>query len=66
MFKHALLPRDGSSLSEAAVRMGLLLAKTINANVTGFHVMPESHGFTYKTEMLADQCAGGSKQQPDI
>ena len=52
MFKHILLPTDGSNLSEAAVRMGVQLAKTVNAKVTGFHVMPEFHVFTYKTEML--------------
>ena len=54
MFKHVLLPTDGSNLSEAAVRMGVQLAKTVNAKVTGFHVMPEFHVFTYKTEMLED------------
>ena len=54
MFKHVLLPTDGSNLSEAAVRMGVQLAKTVNAKVTGFHVMPEFHVFTYKTQMLED------------
>ena len=54
MFKHVFLPTDGSNLSEAAVRMGVQLAKTVNAKVTGFHVMPEFHVFTYKTEMLED------------
>ncbi len=54
MFKHVLLPTDGSNLSEGAVRMGVQLAKAVNAKVTGFHVMPEFHVFTYKTEMLED------------
>ena len=54
MFKHVLLPTDGSKLSEDAIRMGVQLAKTINAKVTGLHVMPEFHVFTYKTEMLED------------
>jgi nucleotide-binding universal stress UspA family protein len=54
MFKHVLLPTDGSKLSEDAIRMGVELAKTINAKVTGFHAMPEFHVFTYKTEMLTD------------
>jgi nucleotide-binding universal stress UspA family protein len=54
MFKHVLVPTDGSKLSEDAIRMGVQLAKTINAKVTGFHVMPEFHVFTYKTEMLED------------
>jgi nucleotide-binding universal stress UspA family protein len=54
MFTHILLPTDGSPLSEAAIRQGIEFAKGINAKVTGFHVMPEFHVFTYKTEMLED------------
>ena len=52
MFTHILLPTDGSPLSEAAIQQGIEFAKGINAKVTGFHVMPEFHVFTYKTEML--------------
>jgi nucleotide-binding universal stress UspA family protein len=54
MFKHVLLPTDGSPLSDDAIRMGVQLARTVNAKVTGFHVMPEFHVVTYKTEMLED------------
>ena len=54
MFKHLLLPTDGSQLSEAAIHKGVQFAKTINAKVTGFYVMPEFHVFTYRTEMLED------------
>jgi nucleotide-binding universal stress UspA family protein len=54
MFKHVFLPTGGSTLSEDAIRMGVQLAKTVNAKVTGFYVMPEFHVFTYKTEMLED------------
>ena len=54
MFKHFLLPTDGSKLSEEAIRMGVQLAKTINAKVTGFYAIPEFHVFTFKTQMLED------------
>jgi nucleotide-binding universal stress UspA family protein len=54
MFKHLLLPTDGSQLSEAAIHKGVQLAKSINAKVTGIHVVPEFHLFTYRTEMLED------------
>jgi nucleotide-binding universal stress UspA family protein len=54
MFKHVLLPTDGSPLSDDAIRMGIQLARTVNAKVTGFYVMPEFHVVTYKTEMLED------------
>ena len=54
MFKHILLPTDGSELSEVAIRKGIELAKAIKARITGFYVIPEFHIFTYRTEMLED------------
>lgn len=54
MFKHILLPTDGSELSEAAIQKGVQLAKSINAKVTGFHVILPFHVFTFQTEMLED------------
>ena len=54
MFKHILLPTDGSELSEAAIRKGVQFAKSIGARVTGFYAVPEFHVFTYQTEMLED------------
>lgn len=54
MFKHLLLPTDGSPLSEAAVRQGLLLAKEQAARTTAIHVVPQFHVFTYRTTMLED------------
>jgi len=40
MFKHLLIPTDGSELSEAAIQAGMQFAKSINAKVTGFFAMP--------------------------
>ena len=37
MYKHILLPTDGSELSKAAVRHGIALAKAIGANWTRLH-----------------------------
>lgn len=54
MFKHLLLPIDGSKLSEAAVQKGVAFAKSLNARITGFYVMPEFHIFAYRTEMVED------------
>jgi nucleotide-binding universal stress UspA family protein len=54
MFKHILLPTDGSKFSEAAIRKGVEFAKSAGAKVTGFHVTPQFHVFTYRTEMLED------------
>jgi len=54
MFKHILLPTDGSQLSEVATGNGIQFAKSLNARVTGFYVIPKFHVFTYRTEMLED------------
>ena len=54
MFKHILLPTDGSKLSEVAIHKAVDFAKSIGANLTGFHVIPQFHVFTYRTEMLED------------
>jgi len=40
MYKHILLPTDGSPLSEKAVENGIQFAKAVGARVTGLHVTP--------------------------
>lgn len=41
MFKHILLPTDGSKLSDKAIKRGIGLAKKSKARVTVIHVVPE-------------------------
>lgn len=41
MFKHILMPTDGSEHSERAVERGIELAKLCGAKVTGIHVMQD-------------------------
>jgi nucleotide-binding universal stress UspA family protein len=41
MFKHLLLPTDGSKLSNKAVKMGIDFAKKAGARVTAMHVVPQ-------------------------
>ena len=41
MYKHILLPTDGSALSEVSIENGLRFAKFAGAKVTGFYVMVE-------------------------
>ncbi|WP_136416601.1 universal stress protein [Herbaspirillum sp. ST 5-3] len=43
MYKHILLPTDGSALSQKAVRSGILFAKNTGATVVGIHVIPTPH-----------------------
>ena len=54
MFKHILLPTDGSELSEAAIQKGIQFAKSINAEVTGFHVILPFHVFSLRKGILDD------------
>jgi nucleotide-binding universal stress UspA family protein len=43
MFKHILLPTDGSELSRQAVTGGILLAKDCGASIVALHVVPVPH-----------------------
>ena len=52
MFKHLLLPTDGSSASEGAIRQALGLAKTSGAAVTAVHVIQPFHVFAYEVAMV--------------
>jgi nucleotide-binding universal stress UspA family protein len=51
MFKHILLPTDGSELSATAIREGIRFAKSIGAKVTGLCVIPMQHLFFYQTRL---------------
>ncbi len=41
MFKHILMPTDGSAHSQGAVERGIELAKLCGARVTGIHVLQD-------------------------
>lgn len=43
MFKHILIPTDGSEPSQRAVRTAVELAKIHQARLTGIHVIPDYH-----------------------
>ena len=47
MFKHILIPTDGSELSAKAVKQGVGLAKAVGAKVTGFFATPDYNPSTY-------------------
>jgi nucleotide-binding universal stress UspA family protein len=59
MFKHILIPTDGSPLSARAIRTGLRLARQTGARVTGYHAADPvraqyGEGFAASTEMLRE------------
>jgi nucleotide-binding universal stress UspA family protein len=41
MYKHILIPTDGSELSDKAIGAGVEFARSIGARVTGFTAIPE-------------------------
>jgi nucleotide-binding universal stress UspA family protein len=47
MFKHILIPTDGTALSEAAVRAGVEMARALGARVTGFFAAPAPTPLVY-------------------
>jgi nucleotide-binding universal stress UspA family protein len=49
MFKHILVPTDGSKLSQKAVREAIEVAKATNARMTALHVYPKFAGSPYGT-----------------
>jgi nucleotide-binding universal stress UspA family protein len=68
MFKHILLPTDGSNLSQVAVRKGVQFAKGIGAKVTGVCVIPTQKYYLYMTEIteqLQQETARQHKLQAD-
>jgi nucleotide-binding universal stress UspA family protein len=54
MFKHILLPTDGSEISKRAIQEGIAFAKDCGAEITGLHVLPEYSPYAYQAEMLVD------------
>jgi nucleotide-binding universal stress UspA family protein len=54
MYKHILIPTDGSELSKKAVDQGTRLAKALNAKVTAITVSAPFHIFAVEPGMLTD------------
>jgi len=60
MFKHVLLPTDGSPVARKAIRAGVALAKKLGARVTAYHALDSvqpyiySEGVVISTAMLRD------------
>ena len=54
MYKHIIIPTDGSDLSNKAIRHGIALAKAINAKVTGITVTIPFHVFAIDPDTITD------------
>ena len=57
MYKHVLLPTDGSELSERAARDGVRLAKSLGAQLTVLHTTPSFYPFETYTHAAAERAA---------
>ena len=49
MFKHILIPTDGSEVTSKAIQSGVALAKSVGAKVTGITVTVPSQVFADTT-----------------
>lgn len=57
MFKHVLLPTDGSPVSDAVIQKIILFAREVQATVSGVHVMPEFNFLLFEPMILEDSRA---------
>jgi nucleotide-binding universal stress UspA family protein len=55
MFKHILIPTDGSRASAKAIKAGIALAKQVHARVTGFYGVGAVPYAAYGEPMLVDR-----------
>lgn len=55
MFKHILIPTDGSTVAAKAVKAGLALAKQSGAKVTGFYAVEPLPAHLYGEGYVADK-----------
>ncbi|MCU0561535.1 MAG: universal stress protein [Desulfobacterales bacterium] len=62
MFKHILLPTDGSDLSGKAIEEGIRLAQSIGAKVTALNVMPQQPTLFYHARISPEALAEAARQ----
>ena len=55
MFKHILIPTDGSPVAEKAVKAGLEMAKALGAKVTGYYAIEAIQPQVYGEGYMIDQ-----------
>ena len=66
MYKHILIPTDGSDLSNKAVKYGIALAKAMGAKVTAITVTVPFHVFAIDPETFspASSCVSARLRSP--
>jgi len=66
VFKHILLPTDGSEISFTAIKAGIRFAKSIGAKVTGLCVMPLQFTFFVEMEIPKQALEQASKRCKEV
>jgi nucleotide-binding universal stress UspA family protein len=66
MYKHILIPTDGSDLSKDAVQYGIALARAANAKVTAITVSTPFHVFAVVPDTLTDTSESYKKRMTTI
>ena len=71
MFKHILIPTDGSPVAEKAVKAGLELAKALGAKVTGYYaieaIQPQVYGEGYMIDQgMVRQFERGARENAEM
>lgn len=54
MYKHVLMPVDGSDISRNAIKAGIAFARQLGAKVTAYHALDESRANLYGEGSLID------------
>jgi nucleotide-binding universal stress UspA family protein len=55
MFKHVLIPTDGSAIANRAAKAGLRFARSIGARVTGYYAIELVHPQVYSEGYIPDE-----------
>ena len=63
MFRNVLVPTDGSSLSLKAAALGVALAKSLGARVTGFFAAPPATPVVYRNNLPVGFAQPGEHKQ---
>jgi nucleotide-binding universal stress UspA family protein len=66
MFKHILIPTDGSELSKIAITNGVQFAKETNAKITGLTVTPPFHYFAMEAVQIGGTTDDYHQQSHEI
>jgi len=54
MYKHVLMPVDGSDISRSAIKAGIAFSRQLGAKVTAYHALDASHANVYGEGAVID------------